>query len=101
MRGSGFSSPPSSATGVDNLATGQVDIPTTAGGTLVAAARSGRRYIEIQNLGPNPIALGNTGLTFGDGKVLWPDETIKIETAAAVYAIASGGTSPVSYVETY
>lgn len=84
------------------LATGQVSVTATAGGTLIAAARTGRISITITMLGAVDAFLGNTGLTSATGTLLLGTKgsSITLGTSAAIYGIAASAVS-VSYVETY
>lgn len=100
---------PTTQLGVGNLATGQVSVPSTAGGTVIVAARTGapgtgRKTVCVTNVtGTAPVYLGASGLTTSTGDYLagtagagkcW-------DTQAAVYGIVSSTSQTVSFTETY
>ena len=89
--------------GSTNIVTGQISVATTAGGTLIAAARTGRLDITIVNSGTADVYLGPSGLTTSTGILLKgiPGAALTISTAAAVYGIVAAATQTVSYLETY
>lgn len=100
-------SPSNLPVGSATINTNQVTVQTTAGGTLIAAARTGlagtgRVSIEICNLGTTDVWLGNTGLTVGNGHLLVgiKGACTVLKTTAAVYGIA-GAAEAVSFVENY
>ncbi len=85
-----------------SIATGQVNVLTTAGGTLIVAARIGRKSLNIENTdGTNYIAVGNTGLTLANGHIIRAGIASPFNTQGAVYGIASTATVAVSYWEDY
>ena len=87
--------------GSATIATGQVSVAATA--TLIVAARSGRAKVLIVNHGSTDIYVGASGAATNTGALLLgvPGAVFEIETAAAVYGIASSGSQTVSYVEEY
>ena len=89
--------------GGGTIATGQVSVATTAGGTLICAARATRRSITIVNLGTTDVYIGASGLTTSTGLLLLGAKgaAITLETAAEIYGIVGSGTQSVSYIEEY
>jgi hypothetical protein len=87
----------------ETIATAQVSVADTAGGTLIAAARAGRKSITIVNEGSTLVRLGPTGVTTSTGLFLKgaAGESVKIDGGAAIYGIVATGTQAVSYVEVY
>ena len=91
--------------GSANWAPNQATVPSTANGGIIAAARSTRQSITIQNLGTTIVWLGSqaTGLTSSNGFQL-PGvigATVTIPTTAAVYGLAASGSQAVAILETY
>ena len=91
--------------GAGSLATNQVSVPNTAGGTLIVAARPTRKSVLVINLtGTDTLYIGNTGLTTGTGLpiVAIPGAGAEIDTTAAIYGIIAGGAAQtVGFLETY
>jgi hypothetical protein len=89
--------------GGGTIATGQVAVDTTAGGTVIAAARATRRRIVIVNHGTTDVYIGVSGLTTSTGMLLIgiAGASVHLETAAAVYGIVGSGNQTVSFVEEY
>lgn len=89
--------------GAGGFKTAQVSVADTAGGTLLAANRSGRSAITIVNHGTTAVYVGQSGVTTATGVLLPGVEgaSITIPTQAAVYGIVSAGTQTVSVLETY
>jgi hypothetical protein len=89
--------------GPPTLATNQVTVNTTVGGTLIAASRASRSSITITNLGTTAVYIGNTGLTTTNGAFLpgIVGASITLDTTAAVYGIVAAGSQALSFVETY
>ena len=87
----------------DNIATNQILVGTTAGGTLIAAARIGRNAVTITNLGTTDVYIGASGVTTGTGALLVGTKgaSITIPTSAALYGIVGAGTQAVSFVDTF
>lgn len=99
--------PSNLAVGSAAMNTNQVTVQTTAGGTLIAAARTGlagtgRVSIEVCNLGTTDVWLGNTGLTVGNGHLLVgiKGACTVLKTTAAIYGIA-GAAEAISFVENF
>lgn len=90
------------AKGTGSLATNQISVATTAGGTLIVAARAGRARVTITNLGTTDVFVGNTGLTAANGQILIGTKgaSITLHTSAAVYGIA-GTAQSVSFIEEF
>lgn len=78
----------------------QVAILTTAT-PLPATARSNRTFILVQNQGPNPVFLGDSGVNTSNGYQLGvlSDITIPCNDNAIIYAIAAATGSTVSVLE--
>jgi len=86
--------------GAANLNTNQVACGTTA--TVIAAARTARQTITIENMGTGTIYVGGTAVTTSAGMLLPPLQgaSITLLTTAAIDCIATA-TSTISYDETY
>lgn len=85
-----------------SIALGNVDIPTTAGGTLLLAANANRRVAWLFNDGSARVYVGPTGLTStANSYPLEPKSQIPWEADDAIYALSSSGTQKVYYMETY
>lgn len=84
-----------------SIATGQVSVTTSA--TLIVAARSGRKSVIIINEGATDVRLGVSGVTTGNGVLLYGQKGAGqvIDGGAAVYGIVGSGSQSVSYVEAY
>jgi hypothetical protein len=86
------------------IATSQVTVASTAGGTLVAAARTSRISITIQNHSEVNVYCGPvspTRTTSNGFRLPGVDgASITIETTAAVQCIAASGSVNTSVVET-
>jgi len=93
--------------GAANIATSQANIPTTAGGTLIVAARSGapgvgRTRVNIVNGGSQTIYYGPTGLTSATGIPLAAGASSGwIDFSGALYGLSSSGTQTVYVTELY
>lgn len=86
--------------GSASFATAQVTVGTT--NTQIAAARTGRRAITIENLGTGAFYVGVTGVTVANGYLV-PGvlgATVTIPTQAAVFGIAAAAQA-VSVLETF
>jgi hypothetical protein len=85
------------------FAVARVSVGTTAGGTLLAAARPGRVAVTIINEGTADVRLGNAGVTTSIGALLTglKGASVTIPTSDAVYAIVGSGTQNVSVIESY
>lgn len=91
-----------SAAAAANLATLQVSVGTSA--TLVAASRSGRQFVSIENTGTTAAYCGQTsGVTTSTGHLL-PGQigaSINLAYSGDVYCIVASGTATVSKAEAY
>ena len=91
--------------GTGSIATNQVSVTNSAGGTLIVAARALRTGVLVINLtGTDTLYIGNTGLTTGNGLpiVAIPGAGAEIDTTAAVYGIIAGGAAQtVGFLETF
>jgi hypothetical protein len=68
----------------------------------LGAPTTGRKSLEIQNTGANPIAIGlSTGTTFATGRQIASGQSWALDLAdnVTLYAIASGGSSTVIFTE--
>lgn len=85
------------------IKTNQVSVDTTAGGTLIAAARPGRGSITVINEGTTVVRIGDLGLTTSTGAYLAgvAGASITLSTQAAIYGITGSGSETVSYIESY
>jgi hypothetical protein len=94
---------PSPPLGASTIATGQVTVASTAGGTLIAAARATRTDITIVNEGTTDVRLGVSGVTTATGLLLVgiKGAALTLSTRAAVYGIVAAATQAVSYEENY
>lgn len=84
------------------ISTGQVNVPTTAGGTVIKAANTSRKRItlKVPETATEAVFIGNTGLTASNGHRLGPGDAIVLNTTAAIYGITATGTvNGVSYLE--
>ena len=73
-----------------SFAAGAVQVLTTA--TLISDGLTDRRALFVQNLGPNAIWLGASGVTTATGIKVEPNGgtlTLPIQAGTAIYAIAS------------
>lgn len=85
----------------DNIATAQVSVGATA--TLIAALRSGRRSITIEQLGTTAVYIGGASVTTSNG-ILLPGtagSSVTLNTTAAIFGITASGSQSVAEVETY
>lgn len=85
------------------LATSQVTVASTAGGSLVAAERAGRAKVVLINHGTIDVFIGQNGVAAGTGALLsgTKGQALTIEAGgAAVYAIAASSTQVISVIET-
>jgi hypothetical protein len=89
--------------GATQIATGQVSVTTSAGGTLIVAARTGRKSLLIFNEGTTDVRLGVNGVTTSTGVLLTgvKGAGVGIDGAAAVYGIVAAGSQTVSYMEMF
>ena len=86
-----------------SIATGQVSVGATAGGTLIVAARTGRRSVVIVQEGTTLVRLGASGVTTTTGVPLpgTAYAAFTIDGGAAVYGITASGSATVSFVEIF
>lgn len=88
-----------------SAAAGSAVVATSSGGAI--AARSGRRWMQIQNIGNFAvhILLANSGSATTDHRRLSPGEVFSLDNGAswdgAVQAIAAGGASKLTWTELY
>lgn len=95
--------------GTAALATGQVSVATTVGGTSIVAARTGvvgtgRKSVCVTNVtGTAPVFIGNSGLTTSTGEYLAgvAGASICLDTQAAIFGIVSATAQTVSFTETF
>lgn len=75
-------------------ATTQVDVDNVAEVALPTTALDGRRRMQIQNLGPQDIYIGPTGVAVGDGfrVAKGATESLEIGEHVVLYAISSSAT---------
>lgn len=81
--------------------TAQVPVLVTA--TLISAAKPGLDSITIQNLGTNPVYIGNSSsVAVGNGFPIpgVAGASITLPATVAIYGIASGGTQNVAVLKT-
>jgi len=87
------------------IATGQVSVATTVGGTQIVAARAGRKSVTIRNLtGSDKIYVGNSGLTGANGALgalAVVGDGITIDGSQAIYGIVATTAQTVSYLENF
>lgn len=84
------------------LAVGQISPSTTAGGTVIAAARLTRRRLVMANHHANvDVFVGPSGVTTANGFKIAAGGTLTLYTAAEVRGIVASGTGTVHYVEEY
>lgn len=85
------------------LATSQATVDTTAGGTQIVAARSGRQKLTLVQLGTVDVFVGPKGVATNSGALLVGTKgaTLVIDTQDAVYGIVSAGSQAVAAIETY
>lgn len=69
--------------------------------TLIRPANPNRTYLTLRNTGPNPVRYGyfDRGSLNLDGMLLNPNDAVDIESPQAVYCIATGGGSEISWDE--
>lgn len=79
------------------LGSGQVAITVSA---QLVAARATKRKVTITN-GAVAAFIGPAGVTVANGLALAANQTVEIETSAAIHAISSGGSTTMSYLEAY
>lgn len=81
----------------------QATIADTAGGTLIALSRHGRRKITVTNHGTTAVYLGASGVTTTTGILLngAVGAQVTIETDQALYGIVASSTQAVSAVEMF
>lgn len=103
----GEAAPASGGTGgsASSIATGQVTLPASSGGSrLIVAARTGRTSVLIGNDNGNAIYVGGEpAVTQSNGYKLLAGQGVTIEGSTAVYAINSSNTASqlVSYMESF
>lgn len=85
----------------DNIATSQVSVAATA--TLIAALRSGRRSITVEQLGTTAVYLGGSGVTTANGVLLagTVGSSVTMNFTGALYGITASGTQTVAEFEIY
>ena len=87
-----------------NMAVGQITVATTVNGTLIVAARPGRKQLIIITEGTMAVRMGPFGVTTGTG-ILLPGTANTGFTlpgyTGAIYGITASGTEAVSFIETY
>jgi hypothetical protein len=100
--------PSNQPVGAATIATNQVSVATTAGGTQIVAARTGvagtgRVSVTVCNTGTTAVYLGASGLTTSTGQYLAgiAGACATFNTTAAIYGIVGSGTETVAYSETY
>jgi len=89
--------------GAANVAAGTVAIPTTAGGTLLVAARDTRTRVTVYNTTTTPAYVG-TGVVSSTNGAYLPGvvgASLTFYTTAALKALSTSGTINLSYVEEY
>ena len=84
-----------------SIATAQVAPDTTAGGTLLVAARPQRYSVILANRGAVGVYIGVTGLTSATGLLLNANDVVTLDTGAAVYGITASGTGAIHVLEAY
>lgn len=84
-----------------NLATGQVVIGNTS--TLIAAARTGRQSLTVENHGGVPVFLGSAGVTVSTGIFLSPAAGAQktFDFSGALYGVTAAGNQTVSEFELF
>lgn len=83
--------------GADVIATGQVALSTSA--ASVVAANSSRHAVTVKNIDASiSIYVGVAGVTSSTGYLLKAGESVRIQTGAAVFAVAASGTPVVVFV---
>lgn len=89
--------------GAANISTATVNVVSTAGGTLIAAARPGRRSVTVTNGGAIAVYLGAAGVTTSSGTFLIGTAGAQVTLAYSgdLYGIAASGTELVSVAELY
>lgn len=95
--------PPVMPVGCDNIATAQVTVASTVGGTPIAVARPGRGEIQITNTAATAVYLGIAGVTTATGTLL-PGiigATVVLKTTAAIFGIVASTSVLVTVLETF
>ena len=90
--------------GAANFATGQVSVTTSAGGTLIAAARATRVVIVmINDTGTDGVFIGASGVTTGTGLnlVAIQGAGAALDVTGAIYGIVATTSQTVSFFEEY
>lgn len=84
-----------------NLATAQVTVGTSA--TLLAALRSGRNAITVENAATTAVYIGGIGVTIANGFLLpgVVGASITIPFQGALYGIVAASTEVVTILETF
>lgn len=81
----------------DTLTSGQVALSTTA--ASVATVSATRRAITVKNIDATiSVYVGITGVTSSTGYLLKAGEFVRIESGAAVFAVAASGTPSVAFI---
>ena len=80
------------------IATGQISVGTSS--TVIKAANTNRKRITIKvpASAANPVYIGVSGVTTGDGHCLDPGDAITLNTTDAIYGDAAAATT-VTYLE--
>jgi hypothetical protein len=77
-------------------------ITTSSPAQTLGVPTTGRKSLEIQNIGANPIAIGlSTATTYVTGRQIPAGQSWALDLADTItlYAIASGGSSTVIFTE--
>lgn len=85
-----------------SIATNQVSVGTTVGGTKIIGANSKRVAVTITNTGASAVFVGASGLTTTTGHSIAAGASFTFQNFVGdVYGIVASGTVTVSYVEEY
>lgn len=77
-------------------------VTTSTGAATLVAARTGRRSVVIQNIdATDTVWIGPATVSASNGLRLKPGESVTLDTAALLQAIAGANTPAVAYVEIY
>lgn len=79
------------------ISTADVTVATTV--TSIIAANVSRRGVIITNIGSTNIRVGDASITTTRGSILFPNQSITLDSVQQVYGIASGSSSSVSVLE--
>jgi hypothetical protein len=87
----------------EQFATAQVTVATTAGGTLISAARPGGDTVTIQNLGTTAVYVGVSGVTTSTGFPIpgVAGASLTLPANVAIYGIVASGTQAVAVLATF